>query len=175
VDLNGKLVNGRLEDLLIPAQGTLILTTDGVGEIVVGSATVCSNLPLAGVIVFAGPLGLAGVPNSEVLAQGFTAPIIEKEPPLIRTGFAVMNLENQEIILQMELLDEDGTVLATAELPLVAMGQLARYADEIPWVPQVKFTDFRGSIRVTTKGRTGAAVIQGRPQQLATMPVSPAE
>jgi hypothetical protein len=72
-------------------------------------------------------------------------------------------------------IDLEGLALATAEIPLVAMGQLARYADEIPWNPPVNFSDFRGSIRVTTMGRTGAAVIQGRPEQLATMPVSPAE
>jgi hypothetical protein len=173
VDLDGQQVDGKLEDLVIPADGTAILSTDGKGAVVVGSATVTSDLPLAGVIVFGGGSGLAGVPSSAAHAAGFTAPILEEGKPLhTRTGFAVMNLEGEELTLELALLDEDGDVLAQAQILLPALGQLARFADEIAWDSPVDFSDFRGTVQVSAVGRTGATVIQTRPQQFATMPVA---
>ncbi len=74
VDLNGTLANGLLQDVVVPAQGKVTLTTDGEGDLVVGSVTICSNKPLTGVIVFSGTVGLAGVQSSEA-QLGFVAPI----------------------------------------------------------------------------------------------------
>ncbi|MEE8584483.1 MAG: hypothetical protein V3T83_06475, partial [Acidobacteriota bacterium] len=68
VVLNGSQVNGQLH-IDIPAFGVAILETDSQGEVVVGSVTATSDQPLAGVILFAGPLlGLAGVGSSQPLA-----------------------------------------------------------------------------------------------------------
>ena len=174
VALDGEQVNGLLEDVMIPASGSLVLSTDGEGDLVQGSATVCSDLPLAGVIVFGGTTGLAGVPSSQALSGGFIAPIKEEgSPPSIRTGFAVMNLEFEAVTLNLALLDPDGIVLATAQLSIPAMGQLTTFADEIQWSTTIDFSMFDGSIRVSVDGKTGAAVIQLRPGQFATMPVAP--
>jgi hypothetical protein len=173
VDLNGEMVEGQLENVVILPDGTAVFTTDGQGDLIEGSATVCSDQRLVGVIVFGGGTGLAGVPNSVVLTKGFRAPILEEgDPPSTRTGFAVMNLESEEVILSLELFDEEGNLLATGQLLLTAMGQETAFPDEIQWDNPVDFSDFKGSMRVAGTGRIAAAVIQLRPGQFATLPVA---
>ncbi len=120
VDLNGVEVKGLLEDVLIPADGKVVLETDGEGDLVVGSVTICSSRPLAGVIVFSGTVGLAGVQSSEALAH-FAAPIKALGND-IRTGMAIMNLEDVAVRLTLELLGEDGELVAGAQIILDAMG-----------------------------------------------------
>lgn len=176
VDLNGEEVNGVLEDVVVPAQGKVVLKTDGQGNLVVGSVTVCSDKPLAGVIVFSGTVGLAGVQNSQSQADGFVAPIESRDPPEVQTGIAVMNLEPIPVTLDLELLDAGGQVVATARVELPPMGQMAVFVDEIerlPWDRPVDFSDFQGTARVLSDGKVAATVVQTRPGQFATQPVAP--
>ena len=173
VDLNGVQVNGLLEDVVIPAGGKVILETDGEGDLLVGSVTVCSNRPLAGVIVFSGTVGLAGVQSSQALAH-FAAPI-KALGNAIRTGLAVMNLEEVEVRLTLELVGEEGELVATAEIFLDAMGQLSAFVDEtekFPWSAAVDFSNFEGTLRAWADGWVGATVVQTRPDQFATQPVA---
>ena len=44
--------------------------------------------------------------------------------------------------------------------------------DQIPWSPQIEFSDFMGLIRVKPSGKIAATVVQTRPGQFATMPVA---
>ncbi len=176
VDLNGDQVVGELHDVLVPADGKVVLETDGEGDLVVGSVTVCSNLPLAGVIVFSGTVGLAGVQSSEALVH-FAAPIKALGND-IRTGIAIMNLEGVAVRLTLELVGEDGELVAGAEIILGAMGQLSAFVDEaerFPWDQAVDFSDFEGTVRAWADGRVAATVVQTRPDQFATQPVAPGD
>lgn len=172
VDLNGAVVSGQ-SSLTIPPAGLATLETDGLGPVVSGSVSVSSDRPLAGVVVFGGSVGLAGVSSSEELTGGFLAPIITKSDGGIRTGIAVMNLEETATTLTLELQNSDGEELAMATLELPSLGQSAKFADEFQWDSPVDFTDFQGTLEVTSNGRRIAAtVIQQRPGRFATMPVA---
>ncbi len=82
------------------------------GDLVVGSVSVTSDQPLAGVIVFKGEgIGSAGVGSSAELAEGFLAPMETNISTVIRTGVAMMNLEEEQLTLTADLLDSDGTLL----------------------------------------------------------------
>ena len=50
INLDGQILPDGTLDVTIPACGMRILTTDGVGPVTVGSATVTSDKPLTGVI-----------------------------------------------------------------------------------------------------------------------------
>ncbi len=170
VDLNGQEVLGELE-VTIPAGSLRRFTTDGVGETVIGSVTVKSDENLAGVILFGGTTGLAGVGSSVALDEGgFTAPV--EVGAGTNSGVALMNLEGEEVTLNFQLCDEEGEVLATAQMALPAMGHRALFVTEVDWDTVVDFADFDGLLKVTATGSTSATVIQTRPSQLATMPVA---
>ncbi len=173
VDLNGTEVDGLLEDVVIPADGKVALETDGEGDLVVGSMTICSNRPLAGVIVFSGAVGLAGVQSSEALAH-FVAPI-KALGNAVKTGLAVMNLEEVPVRLTLELVGDGGEQVATAEIVLDPMGQLSAFVDEtdkFPWSAAVDFSNFEGTLKAWAEGWVGATVVQTRPDQFATQPVA---
>ena len=74
VTLDGETVVGE-QELIIPPGGLRILETNGEGEPIVGSATVCSDQAPEGVIVFGGNSGVAGVGSSAQLLRGFVAPV----------------------------------------------------------------------------------------------------
>ncbi|HUV13807.1 MAG TPA: ethylbenzene dehydrogenase-related protein [Acidobacteriota bacterium] len=170
VDLNGQEVPGELE-VTIPAGSLRRYATDGLGDTVIGSVTVESDESLAGVILFGGTTGLAGVGSSVALDDsGFTAPM--EVGAGTNTGVALMNLEGEEVTLNFQLCDEDGGVLATAQMALPAMGHRALFVTEVEWDTVVDFSDFDGLLKMTATGSTSATVIQTRPSQLATMPVA---
>jgi hypothetical protein len=171
VDLNGATVNGELE-IEIPAGGLRILRTDGKGDVVAGSVSVNADQPLAGVILFGGTVGVAGVGNSEPLNAGFVAAMENKKASQIRVGIAVMNLASGPVTATLQLLDEHGTLIAThPALQIAAMGREAKFLDELFFGTDL--SDFMGVLIVTATGRIGATVIQTRPGQFATIPVTP--
>ena len=173
VDLNGEEVAGQTQ-VQIPPGGLQLLATDGAGEPSAGSVTVCSDQPLAGVIVFAGAgVGAAGIGSSAELEAGFLAPMETDAVLRINTGVAIMNLEMGEVTIDGELLAGDGLVLATAEqVKLDGMGHLAIFIDQFKWSVEVDFSGFEGLLRVSSSGRIAATVIQTRPGQFATLPVA---
>ncbi len=87
-----------------------------------------------------------------------------------------MNLTGETVTLDLELVDPDGNVLATARLDgesaLAPNGHLSLFVDQIPWSAQIDFSDFMGLIRVKPSGKIAATVVQTRPGQFATMPVA---
>jgi len=176
VDLNGTVVDGSLE-VVLPPLGMEILKTDGKGDLVSGSVVVESDLPVSGVIVFGGVVGLAGVGASQQLVDGFVAPIETDAAAKTDTGLAFINLEDRETSLDVTLLDQEGGVVAEANLSgenaLRSLGHQALFATEIGWDRLVDFTRFLGTIQVRSDGAIAATVIQTRPGQFATMPVVP--
>ena len=182
VDLNGMLVNGQL-DVDIPASGVGNFETDSMGGVTVGSVTVTSDRPLAGVILFSGPgLGLAGVGSSVSLAAGFGTAVEQDEASGIRTGIAVQNLEDDPVNLTFELFDNTGAMVSASDgtragggtvSPMPGLGHFSLFVDELVWNPPVGFSDFRGLIKVNSSGRVAATAIQTRPGQFATLPVTP--
>ena len=111
------------------------------------------------------PLRLVGIQRKKTSEEG------------INTGIAIMNLTGETVTLDLELVDPDGNVLATAKLDgenaLAPNGHLSLFVDQIPWSTQIDFSDFMGLIRVTPSGKIAATVVQTRPGQFATMPVAP--
>jgi hypothetical protein len=173
ITIPGTQNSGQYE-ITIPAYGVRSLRTDGGGDVVVGSARVEASSSISGVIAFGGAFGLAGVGNSTALFRGFTAPMETDSGGGLNTGVAVMNLADSETVLEAELYTETGELLSTAEpITLPPLGQKALFVDQFAWQTAVDFAKFRGLLKVTATGRTGATVLQSRPSQLATMPVTP--
>jgi hypothetical protein len=170
VDLNGDWIEGQL-DFTVPAGGLKVFQTDGVGLLTVGSVVVTSDRPLSGVVLFGGSVGLAGVGVSEILHNGFTAPMETRSVSGINTGIALMNLEQTEVTLDLQLQDSEGKYLAFTQIVLPGKGQQARFVNEIDWFDSIDFTNFLGVLRVTSTGAIAATVIQTRPGQFATMPI----
>jgi hypothetical protein len=177
VRLNDELVSGS-KDLTIPPGGMRTLRTDGQGPITAGAVTVSSNRFLAGVILFGGSIGLAGVGSSDPLITSFVAPMEVNSAQAINTGIAMMNLEASDVTADLQLLDTEGKLLATSRLDgantLKKNGHLARFLSEFSWSPSVDFSSFVGVLKITASGRVAATVLQTRPGEFATMPVSPA-
>ncbi len=173
VDLGGEPVPGTRQ-LEVGPRALAVLATDGLSELQKGSVTVTSDQPIAGVVIFSGPtVGAAGVGNSVELPEGFVAPMETTESSGINTGVAVMNLEDADQTLDADLLDSSGQKLASAQVPLAALGHTALFVTEIPWDEPVDFSHFEGLLRIRSEGRTAATVIQTRPGKFATMPVAP--
>ncbi|UCF39036.1 MAG: PQQ-like beta-propeller repeat protein, partial [Acidobacteriota bacterium] len=176
VDLNHELITGE-KDLEIAPSSTLILATDSVGDLVVGSASVESDRRLGGVVKFGGSVGLAGVGNSAELSQGFLAPMESNRQAAINTGVALMNLSDEPADLELELYSMGGKKLAAAVLAgaqgLPAHGHTARFVDQFTWNTTIDFTEFAGLLKVAANRPISATVIQSRPGEFATMPVSP--
>lgn len=133
VPLDGMIPEQGELDILIPPNGIRILQSDGQGEVVTGSLTVCSDRVLAGVILFGGPTGLAGVGSSEELVDGFTAPMQSNTTSKINTGIAVQNLQETPVTLDVELLDLDGNLIATDQIEIAGMGHKAQFVTEFNW------------------------------------------
>ncbi len=127
---------------------------------------------LAGVILFGGTVGVAGVANSDQLPTGFVAPIESNTQDVINTGIAVVNLEDQPVTVALGLCDSDGNELATGELTLAALGHRALFVNEINWSAAVDFSSFQGLLKAAVETPIAATVIQTRPGQFATQPVA---
>lgn len=177
VDLNGALVSGR-KDVEIPAAGSAVLKTDGRGAVQAGSVVVSSELPLSGVILFGGTIGVAGVGSSKALSK-FVAPMEMDQANGVFTGIAFMNLESSDQTIQLELRDLNGQVAATGtartqDKPLKARGHFAAFLDQFNWTSPPNLTSFRGTLRANTSGggKIAATVIRLSPKEFATLPVT---
>lgn len=182
VDLNGTVLDNGAGDFDLSPLGILSARTDGEGDLIAGSALLRPDprRRIAGVILFGGSVGVAGVPSSELMPRGFMAPIQADLATGLNTGVAITNGAPfiDQLALRLLLLDRDGKLLATAtpaELP--ARGHMALFIDQFEWVPEpgitLDFNGFSGLLKVRSSGPVAAVVLQTRPGQFATMPVSP--
>ncbi len=172
VDLNDEIVNG-VYNFSVPAGGLLNLRTDGVGELQAGSVRITSDRHVEGVVIFGGEVGLAGVGSSAEFPTGFAAPMLRNYSEKLNTGIAIMNLSAEDSSMDLTLLDSDGVTLATASGVLVAQGHDALYVDEFDWGSQVDFSEFSGTLVVTSEQPVTGTVIQTLPGEFITMPVAP--
>ncbi|MEJ2077084.1 MAG: hypothetical protein P8020_06595 [Acidobacteriota bacterium] len=174
IKLNGEPVGTYGYVVTIPPRGLKILSTGMEGDLVAGSVQVASLKPLAGVIVFSGTVGAAGVGSSPMITDGFSAPMETDLAHGLNTGIAVMNLGYVAAPLNLTLYDENGGFVAqaTTSSPLKINGHTARYVTDFNWDSDVDFARFRGSLRVSSPVPIAATVLQTRPGQYATMPVA---
>lgn len=158
----------------VPASGSTVLSTDGQGDAVAGSVTVRSDRPLAGVLVFGGAFGLAGVSDGPVLGGEMIAPVETGPGPAVNTGVALQNLEDTEVTFEARLREASGTLLATATpFSLPPRGHRALFVSQLQWNVPIDFNSgLRGVLSLRSLGGNySAVVLLVRPGQLATLPV----
>ncbi len=172
VTLNGVSLSGQ-NTYTIPAGGLRILKTNGQGTLAVGSVSVKSNRPLAGVVTYQNPAGAAGVGASPKIGSGFIAPMYRSVASSIDTGVAVMNLEGTPVTLLSELYDTTGKrVGKIGSISVPANGQKAFMITNYSW-EGYNIDNFEGMLKITSNGNLGATVVQTRPGEYATQPVVP--
>ncbi|MFB3904494.1 MAG: putative Ig domain-containing protein [Acidobacteriota bacterium] len=176
VAFNGNPTPGSLE-LEIPAAGSAVLRTDGIGQLETGSVVVDSDRPLSGIIVVGGDLGqVAYADNGPVFS--FLAPVTENglgmgaDAETVRVGISIMNLEDEAVTLNLELLDTEGHLKASAQVVLPPNGHLARFLDELSWSGAVHLD---GTLRGSTAGARHLAVtvVGAAPNGFWSVPVIP--
>ena len=79
----------------------------------------------------------------------------------------MMNLETEHLSLTADLPLSDGSLLDSVQMSLAPLGHQSIYLDE-----SIDLDLFEGLLRVKNNRRGSAIVIQTRPGQFATMPVS---
>jgi hypothetical protein len=167
VNLNGDVVAGR-QEVLIAANAGVTLRTSGQGPIQAGSVVVSSDVKLAGVILFGGSIGLAGVADSKPLKK-FVAPV--RVASQRNTGVALMGLGQNQTV-QLELRNQQGNLVARASVPLGAGAHLAKFVDQFAWDSPVGFSNFSGSLTATGTAELAATVILVTPGESAALPVA---
>ncbi|HSR52053.1 MAG TPA: hypothetical protein VLV83_14575 [Acidobacteriota bacterium] len=169
VDLNGQLIDGRLDSQIAPA-AAVRFATDGQGPLQTGSVQVISDLPLSGFVFFeAGEIGATGVGDSPRL-RGFVAPV--EVSGQNNTGVALMGLGAAQQ-LQFQLRDDGGETVAEAVLELGGLAHRALFVTELEWDQEVDFSAFQGSLRVQGTQEFSATAIRTQPGQFIVVPVTP--
>lgn len=166
LELNGQLISGAMR-LEIPPHGTVTLTTGGKGFLKSGSAVVAANRAIAGVVIFEGPLGAAGVSAGKPLTQ-FMAPIETGKE--INTGIALMALDAGQT-LKLELRDPQGRLIARAAENIKAKSRLAKLVTEFNWDSPPDFSTFLGTLKVSSSAVFAVTAMRMSPGQFATFPV----
>ena len=145
----------------VASLGKVTVSTDGQGDLAVGSAVVTSDGTLGGVVRFSIPgIGIAGVPVSQPLS-GFLAPV-RRQAGGINTGIAIHNTESQAVTLSLTLRDPQGVTVANGTETIVdfpASGHLAQFiggAGETLF-PDADTDDFEGTLVVEVTGGNVAA------------------
>ena len=160
----------------VPPLGAVTISTDGQGDVVVGSAVVTADSTLGGVVRFSIPgIGIAGVPVSQPLS-GFIVPV-RRQAGGINTGVAIHNTESQAVTLSLTLQDTTGQQVfggakTIADFP--ASGQMAQFINEL--FPNAATDDFEGTFVVEVTGGSVAATaleLGTEAGQFTTLPVTP--
>ncbi len=169
--LNGMATTGEV-DFMIPPSGLRRFRSDAMGQLVAGAAQIQSQDSLAGVVLFGGSLGLAGVGSSTPTSTGFRAPLETDTAAGTNTGIAVLNTTDLDTVLDLTVRDLDGTQLDTAVLMLGPGAHKALFLNEFAWQMDPDFSNFLGTLTaIPRSGSVTATVIQTRPGQFATLPV----
>lgn len=164
-------VDGEVAWTIQPS-GTTVLETMWTGDLILGSAVSRCALEIDGVIVFGGDFGLAGVQSSDEFSRGFIGSV-EINGSAIRTAIAIQNLEGSGVSLTLELLNQGGVRQALSPPIVIPLrGRVARFVDELFSGSGVDFSNFRGSVRLVSDEDVAAMMLQTRPGQLATLPVT---
>ena len=166
------VVSGDTVEFTLPPLGSLTLTSDGQGPVIVGAGKLPTNGLAAGVIRFTlSGIGTTGVGASQAFA-GFIAPA-RRTSTGISTGVAIVNVGDTPVDLALELRDQDSNIIATTSIDgLVACGHVARFVDELfGSLP----AEFQGSLVVrATGGLISATALElgDDPGEFTTLPVT---
>ncbi|MDA2931185.1 hypothetical protein MYX84_14785, partial [Acidobacteria bacterium AH-259-O06] len=162
-------------DFSIAPLGVVTISTDGQGDLVVGSAVVTSDNNVGGVMRFSiANTGIAGVGKSQPLS-GFIIPVRRKLGG-INTGIAIHNTESQAVTLNLTLRDPQGQEVANGAKTienLPAGGHLAQFIDELFLTAETD--DFEGTLVVqVTGGKVAATALELGTEagQFTTLPVT---
>ena len=90
----------------------------------------------------------------------------------LKTGIAIMSLSDQFNWIDLTLLDSEGVILATDWDILFNRGHDALFVDEIEWSPEVDFSEFSGTLVISSDQPVAGTVIQTVPGEFITMPVA---
>ena len=165
---------GGTNEVTIDPMSAATLRTDGMGDLVVGSASATATGPLAGVIRFAilPGFGVAGVPASTPLTSALV-PV--RNLGTVRTTLAIRNTYKNEITVTVEVWVDVGLtqkVHETTTMMIPAGGRIASFVDEI--FPALAGTEFNGTATLKVDEGSFAAVgLEQGPGVFTTLPVTP--
>jgi hypothetical protein len=174
VDINGTVENGEFS-FGIPPQGVEFFATDGQGDtLVTGSVEVSSDNFIGGTLLFSGSAGVAGVEAAQRAAR-FLVPIESDSLAGVSTGVALANPGSGTIEVTLTLRDEQGQALAngTTTLTLGPRGQVAQFPEQLFSGSGIDFTQFRGTLEISSIVPLAGLAVRLSPGEFATLPVTP--
>ncbi|MDA2929648.1 beta-propeller fold lactonase family protein [Acidobacteria bacterium AH-259-O06] len=170
--INGQTQKGSFS-FKVPAAAAGFYQTDGVGDLLMGSARLTSNIALGGTILFAGEFGVAGVGAARSITD-FLVPIESDTSEGVQTGLALANPSDSNVEVIVTLRRADGTPVpdGSISISLSPNGRLAQFPEQILEGRGIDFSSFRGSIDVSSPEPIMGMAIRVSPGQFATLPVT---
>lgn len=159
----------------VSSLGAAVFTTDGQGDLVVGSARVSSSSAMGGVLQFAFPnVGIAGV-GAGVPTSAFITPVARSASSGLSTGVAVTSMASP-VRLTFTLRNRKGETVQGGQvtLQLPAKGHVAKFVHEL--FADALVQEFEGTLTVSSEGGevAGTAIQLGsRSGEFTTLPVTP--
>ena len=169
-----------LVNFSVPPLAEVTVSTDGQGDVVVGSAVVTADNVLGGAVRFdLSGIGIAGVGSSPPLI-GFVAPV-RRLAGGINTGVAIYNMGSQAVTLNLTLRNPQGEVVPNGTRTITdfpVAGHLAQFfgGDGEVLFPDADTDDFAGTLVVeVTGGRVAATALELGTEagQFTTLSVTP--
>ena len=172
VDINGEIQGGSFP-FNIPPLGTAFFATDGIGDLVVGSAEVTTTTRVGATILFAGSFGVAGVGAVRPLTK-FVLPLELDSAIDLNTGVGLSNPQSTSTDATLTLLTTDGAPVPNggAMLTLPAKGQIARFPNEIYADQGIDLSSFQGGMMVEADAPINGMAIRSEPGHFAVLPVT---
>ncbi len=129
---------------LVPPLGSVVVSTNGEGDLLAGAVKVTSNINLGGTARIDLPgIGLLGMGDAPPIT-GFVAPV-RRSAGQINAGIAVVNAEDHPVRLGLELRNQQGESHSPPiERQIPAGGHLSRFIDEL--FPAADTDAFEGTL-----------------------------
>ena len=145
-------------------------STNGMGDLILGSVVVVSDGPLDGFIRFNIPgFGSVGVPASTVIDHGLTA---ARRSGGLSTGLAIVNAEVRDVMVTLSLRTGGVEVdNGSAEFTLVENEGMAMLLHE--YFPLADTLEFNGVIVIWADGGVGATAIEVGDGNITALPITP--
>lgn len=155
--------------------GGLRLRTDSAGPLSLGSASLSSGSIVGGVVRFRIPgVGIAGVPAAPSV-EGAIAPVRQQDG--IRTGLAIRNLSEGNLVVTLTLFTFEGVEVAggIAAQALQLNARSASFIDEI--FDPLDLEGFEGVVVLEAEGPFAATALElgDDTGEFTTLPVTPLE
>ena len=172
VDINGEVQEGSFS-FNIPPLGTAFFATDGIGDLMVGSAEVTTTTRVGATILFAGGFGVAGVGAVQPLTK-FVLPLDLDSANDLNTGVGLSNPQSTATDATLTLLTTAGTPVPNggAMMTLPAKGQIARFPNEIYANRGIDLSSFKGGLMVEADAPINGMAIRSEPGHFAVLPVT---